>query len=443
MRISVFGLGYVGCVSAACLARDGHTVIGVDGEPEKLSLASIGRFTILEPGLDRLITEATSSGKFRMTLDARPAVLESDISLICIETSNNANGSLNLRDLDGVCMQIGTALAVKKDYHLVVVRSAVLPGTVEGRVTLLLEQHSDRKAGDDFGVCMNPSFLRDRSGVEDFDHPSQIVIGELDARSGDTAQRLYETINAPIIRTSIQTAEMLNYVNSAFHAVKVTFANEIGNLCAAHGIDGQEVMEYFCLDRRLNISSAYLRPGFAFGGPCLPKDLRALVYLAKEQDIDCPLLSAVLPSNQGQIVRAIELVEKTRRSKVGILGLGFKAGTADIRENPIVQLAEMLMGKGYQLRIFDENMDLARLADANTFLVDRDPPHIVKFISPSLEEVIRESEVVVIGSDNSAIRNLPELLLNDQILIDLAGVTRDVTARAPKVPVSLNEGNDS
>jgi GDP-mannose 6-dehydrogenase len=436
MRISVFGLGYVGCVSAACLARDGHTVIGVDAEPERLSPASIGRFTILEPGLDRLITEATSSGKFRTTLDARSAVIESDVSLICVETSNNANGSLNLRDLDGVCMQIGTALAVKEGYHLVVVRSAVLPGTVEGRVTLLLEQHSDRQAGDDFGICMNPSSLRDRSGVEDFDHPSQIVIGELDTRSGDIAQRLYETINAPIIRTSIQTAEMLNYVNNAFHAVKVTFANEIGNLCAAHGIDGQEVMEYFCLDRRLNISSAYLRPGFAFGGPCLSKDLRALVYLAKEQDIDCPVLSAVLPSNQGQIVRAIELVEKTHRSKVGILGLGFKAGTADIRENPIVHLAEMLMGKGYQVRIFDENMDLTRLTDANTFLVDREPPHIVKLFSPSLEEVIRESEVLVIGSSNSAIRNLPELLLNDHILIDLAGVTRNVTARQPKVPVS-------
>ena len=440
MRVSVFGLGYLGYVSAACLVRDGHTVIGADVDPREVSLDSVGGFPGLASGLDRVIAEALSSGKFRTTLDARSAVLESDISLICVGTSSNANGSLNFRDLDGVCVQIGTALAVKNDYHLVIVRSAVLPGTVKGRLALLLEQHSDRQAGGAFGICMNPAFEMDSSGAGDFDHPSQIVIGELDTRSGDTAQRLYKTFG-PIIRTSIQAAEMLNYVNSAFHGVKVAFANEIGNLCASHGIDGQEVMEYCCLDRRLDLSSAYLKPGFAFGGPSVPNDLRALLYRAKEQDIECPLLSAVLPSNQRQIFRAIELVEKTRRSRVGILGLGFKAGTGDIRDNPIIHLVEMLIGKGYQLRIFDENIDLTRLTGANTFFLDRGLPHIVKLISPSIEEVIEESEVVVIASGDVAARNVSDLLSNEQILIDVAGVTRDVTGHQPKIPVVLNSGN--
>ena len=433
MRVSVFGLGYLGYVSAACLARDGHTVIGADVEPREVSLDSAGGFPGLGSGLDRVIAEVQSSGRFRTTIDPRSAVLESDVSLICVGTSSNANGSLNLRDLDQVCVQIGTALAVKDDYHLVIVRSAVLPGTIKGRLTLLLEQHSDRQAGDAFGICMNPAFEMDSGGAGDFDHPSQIVIGELDTRSGDTAQRLYKTIS-PIIRTSIQAAEMLNYVSSAFHAVKVTFANEIGTLCASHGIDGQEVMEYCCQDRRL-------KPGFAFGEPSVPNDLRALLYRAKEQDIECPLLSAVLPSNQRQIFRAIELVEKTRRSRVGILGLGFKAGTADIRDNPIIHLVEMLIGKGYQLRIFDENIDLTRLTDANTFFLDRGLPHIVKLISPSIEEVIEESEVVVVASGDAAVRNVSELLSSDQILIDVAGVTRGVIGRQPKIPMVLNSRN--
>jgi GDP-mannose 6-dehydrogenase len=426
MRVSVFGLGYVGLVSAACLARDGHTVIGTDADARRMALADVGRFPLWEPALSSLITEAVASGRFRTTADPRSAVLDTDVSLICVATSSNANGSLNLQDLDTVCMQIGTALALKKDYHLVVVRTAVLPGTVEGRLTLLLEQHSDRQPGNHFGICMSPLLV----SRPDFDHPSQIVIGELDAKSGDTARRLYPTTYAPIVRTSLQTAEMFNYVNNAFHAVKVTFANEIGTLCAAHGIDGHEVMEHFCLGECVNISAAYLRPGFAFG--YLPKDLRALVYRVKEQDIDCPLLSAVLLSNKNQIFHAIELVEKTRRSRVGILGLGIKAGPADIGENPIVHLAEILIGKGYKVRIFDENVDRTQPNDTTTFFLDRGFPHIAKLISPSLQDVIRESEVVVVANGDNAVRNVPRLLSGDQILIDLAGVTRGATTYLPE-----------
>jgi GDP-mannose 6-dehydrogenase len=425
MRISVFGLGYVGCVSAACLARDGHTVIGVDVDPHKVAATNAGCAPVLEPGLEKLIGEVVNDGRLQATVDARAAVQQTEISLICVGTPSNANGSLNLRYLDRVCIQIGAALAGKNDYHVVIVRSTVLPGTVQGRLSLLLEQHSDLRAGEDFGVCMNPEFLREGSAIEDYDHPSVVVIGELDAKSGDAAQRLYEPVNASIVRTSIPAAEMLKYVNNAFHAVKVAFANEIGNLCTAHGIDGREVMEHFCLDRRLNISPAYLMPGFAFGGSCLPKDLRALVYRAKEQDVDCPLLSAVLPSNQKQIHQAIEMVERTRRRKIGILGLSFKAGTDDIRESPVVHLVEALVGKGYQVGIFDEKLDLAKLTGANKSFLEQELPHIATLLCSSLGEVVAQSEAIVIGNNDKGFRNLPGLLREDQLLIYLVGITRD------------------
>jgi GDP-mannose 6-dehydrogenase len=423
MRISVFGLGYVGCISAACLARDGHAVIGVDVDANKVAATNAGCAPVLEPGLEKLISDVVKSGRLQATVDARSAVQQSDVSLLCVGTPSNSNGSLNLRYLDRVCIQIGNALAAKNDYHVVVVRSTVLPGTVEGRLSLLLEQHSDRRAGEDFGLCMNPEFLREGSAIADYDHPSVIVVGQLDTKSGDTAQRLYESIDASVIRTTIPTAEMLKYVNNAFHAVKVAFANEIGNLCAAHGIDGQEVMEHFCLDRRLNISPAYLMPGFAFGGSCLPKDLRALVYRAREQDVDCPLLSAVLPSNRRQIDRAIEMVEKTQRRKIGILGLSFKAGTDDIRESPVVHLVEALVGKGYQVKIFDEKIDLARLTGTNKSFLEQELPHIATLMCASLGDIIAQSDVIVIGNNNKDFRSLPRLLQPDQILIDLAGVT--------------------
>jgi GDP-mannose 6-dehydrogenase len=389
----------------------------------------MGRFLILDPSLKLAITEAASSGTFRTTLDARSAVLESDATLICVATPSNSNGSLNLRDLDAVCIQIGTALAAKGDYHLVVVRSAVLPGTVEGRLTLLIEQHSDRVAGNDFGVCMNPVFPGDGgddqvSNGQAFDNDNPIVFGELDTRSGDVAQQLYSTTNATLVRTSIQTAEMLTYVNKAFYAVRVTFANEIENLCAAHGIDGHKVMKHS--------SAPYLRPRFAFDAPCFTKDLRALVYRAKEQDVDCPLLSAALLCNQKQIAHAIELVERTRRSRIGILGFGFRAGSADIRENPIVRLAEMLVGKGYAVRIFHENADQTRPDDTTAFFLDCGLPHIARLLSSSLQEVLAESDVVVIANSESAARNLPDLLMGDRILIDLAGVSPEVTVSLPK-----------
>lgn len=429
MRVSVFGLGHAGLQSAAWLTRAGHTVIGTGPEPHMVAQADVGRSLILDPSLRSLINEAANTGKFRTTLDARAAVLETDATLICVATPSNTNGSPNLRDLDTVCIEIGTALAAKEDYHVVIVRSAVLPGTVEGRVTLLLEQHSDRQAGKHFGICMSP-VLGDWSDGHDPDNRNAVVIGELDKRSGDTGQDLYKTTNVTLVRTSIQTAEMLNYVNKALHAVRATLANEIGDLCTAHGIDGHEVMEHSCLDQRANVSTGYRRRGLAFAGVagvCAHKELRALVYRAKEQDVDCPLLNAALLGDQKQVLHTIELIEKTRRSRIGILGLGVKTGTADIRENPIVQLAEILIGKGYQLRIFDESIDRARLNEIATFFLDCGLPHIAKLLNPSLQEVLGESEVLVITNDDTSVRNVHELLAGDQILIDLAGVSREVS----------------
>jgi GDP-mannose 6-dehydrogenase len=422
MRISVFGLGYVGCVAAASLARDGHTVIGVDVNPEKVALIASGRSPIIEPGLDRLVDDVVRSGRLRATVDATAAVAATDISIVCVGTPSNGNGSLNLHHISSVCREIGTALASKREYHVVVVRSTVLPGTVEERLLPLLEQHSGRRAGIGFGIAVNPEFLREGTALDDYSHPALIVIGELDGPSGDAAQRLYEGYDAPVVRTAIQAAEILKYANNAFHALKVAFANEIGNLCDAHGIDGRQVMDLVCQDRRLNISRAYLAPGFAFGGSCLPKDLRALLYRAKERDLECSLLRSVIDSNQQQIQRGIRLVEDARRRKVGVLGLSFKAGTDDVRESPVVALIETLVGRGYEVSVYDDLVDPGRLTGANRSFLEREVPHIAALMRASMSDVLREADVVVVANRSDVFREVGQLLRLDQTLIDLVGV---------------------
>ena len=420
MKINVFGLGYVGCVTAACLARDGHQVTGVDVSPQKVELVKSGRSPVIEPQLDELIESAVADGKLRATLDARTAVRESDVSMICVGTPSNGNGSLSLRYVKNVSSEIGAALAGRHEYHVVVVRSTVLPGTVRETVISRVEQNSLRR-GIDFGVCMNPEFLRESSAIEDYYHPSQVVIGEYDSRSGDVVERLYEHVDAPVVRTTIETAEMVKYVNNAFHALKVAFANEIGNVCKVHGIDGRDVMDIFCRDRRLNISTAYLRPGFAFGGSCLPKDLRALHYCAKRRDVETPLLGATLKSNHQQVLRGIQLVERAGYKKVGILGLSFKAGTDDMRESPVVPLIETLIGRGYELSVYDEIVDPNRLVGANKTYIERELPHIASLMRSTIDEVVANAEILVIGNGSAAFRPVPELMSNDQILIDLVG----------------------
>ncbi|MGE5618681.1 MAG: UDP-glucose dehydrogenase family protein [Sphingomonadaceae bacterium] len=423
MRICVFGLGYVGCVSAACLARDGHTVIGVDVNPQKVELVGSGRSPVLEPGLEKLLGEMVGAGRLVATQDGRAAVRSSDVSVVCVGTPSNDNGSLDLRYVERVCQEIGAALAESSSYHVVVVRSTVLPGTVEEKLIPILQETSGRHAGTDFGVCMNPEFLREGAAIDDYYHPSQIVIGELTPLSGAVTRRMYEAVEAPVVHTSIRIAEMTKYVSNAFHALKIAFANEIGNLAKAHGVDGRRVMEVFAMDRRLNISPAYLRPGFAFGGSCLPKDMRALVYRARELDITTPLLNSVLQSNQEQIQRGIRMVEKTGRKRVAVLGLSFKPDTDDVRESPSVPLIETLLGRGYQVSVYDEKVDPSALTGANKSYLERELPHIASLMRSSIEEAVTDAEVVVIANSSRAFRRVPDLLNRHQVLIDLVGIT--------------------
>ena len=424
MRISVCGLGYVGCVTAACLANDGHQVIGVDINALKLEWLNAGRSPVIEPGLEAMIAAAVAGGSLTASPDTALAIRSSDLTLICVGTPSAGNGNITLDHVEHVCREIGAALAGKPDYHVVVVRSTVLPGTVERRVIPLLEESSGKRAGADFGVCMNPEFLREGSAIEDYYHPSLVVIGELDSRSGAVVQSLYGTVDAEVTRVPIRVAEMVKYASNAFHAVKVTFANEIGNLSKAMGIDGRQVMEIFLQDRKLNVSGTYLMPGFAFGGSCLPKDLRAMLYRSKELDLESPLLHAAIVSNQRQIERAVRMVEATGCKRIGILGLSFKPATDDMRESPAVALVETLIGKGYAIAIFDEELQLARLVGANRKFLEEELPHVGSLLRPSMESVVSQSQVVVVTNGSKSFSRVPGMLRQDQTLIDLSGVAK-------------------
>lgn len=425
MKISVFGLGYVGCVSAAYMAQKAHDVLGVDLNRQKVELINSGRAPLIEKGLDDLISSAVKRGGLRASSDSLFAVHNSDVSMICVGTPSGKNGRLDLQHVENVCRQIGAGLANKQGYHVVIVRSTILPGTTEEVLIPLLERCSGQTAGKDFGVCVNPEFLREGSAISDSYHPGLIVIGELDERSGSIVNALYEDIQAPTVRTTTRAAEMIKYASNAFHALKVVFANEVGVLCKAHSIDGREVMEALCQDTRLNISAAYLRPGFAFGGSCLPKDLRALLYRAKERDIDCPVLRATLLSNEEHVQQGIDLIEATGKKKIGVLGLSFKPGTDDVRESPVVSMVERLIGKGYSVSIYDERVELARLVGTNKVFLEREIPHIASLMCTSLEELLQRAEVVVVSHDDPSFRGALPLIRTDQSLIDLAGIARD------------------
>ena len=362
MKISIFGLGYVGSVSAACLADAGHDVLGVDVDEKKVANINAGLSPVLEPGLPELIADVVRSGKLRATSGE---LQDSDLSIVCVGTPSNENGSLCLDYVRRAVQQIGAFIASRSTYHVVCIRSTVLPGTTESLVIPVLEQTSGKKAGRDFGVCMNPEFLREGSSIRDYHCPPFTVIGELDQRSGDVIAQLYAGLPAPMIRTPLAVAEMVKYAGNAFHALKITFANEMGLLCKRLGVDGTTVLDVFCQDQKLNISRAYLQPGFAFGGSCLPKDLRALLYKAKELDLEPPVLRSILASNTNQIEEAYRLIKKTGKKKIAMVGLSFKPGTDDLRESPIAELIEMLIGKGHEVAIFDEDVSLARVYGSN------------------------------------------------------------------------------
>jgi len=422
MRVSVFGLGYVGAVSCGCFANDGFEVIGVDVSPTKVAMMNEGRSPIVEERIGDLLAAAVRDGRLRATTDVADAVLGSDLSVVSVGTPGSANGRISLDAVERVSTQIGEAIARKPGRHLVVVRSTVLPGSVRGTVVPALERASGRALGDELGVCFNPEFLREGSSVEDHYNPPYTLIGSWNAKDGEQAASLYTKVAAPIHHVSIETAEMVKYACNAFHALKITFANEVGMLAQACAVDSRAVMNLVCADTKLNISPKYLMPGFAFGGSCLPKDLRALLYRAREADVELPMTRSILTSNRHQIDRAIEAVVGLKKRRVSILGISFKAGTDDLRESPLVTLAEALIGKGLDVRIYDSEVSLARLVGANKEYIEREIPHIASLLVNDLEAVIAHGDVLIIGNGSAAFRNLPAHCRSGQVVFDLAGI---------------------
>lgn len=423
MRVSIFGLGYVGTVSAGCLAYEGHQVVGVDPLQTKVDLINRGLSPIVETDVGEIIAAACKAGLLRATSDPEEAIHGTELSFICVGTPSQPNGNLDLRYIRRICEQIGEAIKNKNRHHTIVVRSTILPGTMRTIVIPVLEEFSKKKATLNFGVCNNPEFLREGSAVKDFRCPPKTVIGELDAASGDMLAELYRKIDAPLIRTDLETAEMVKYVDNSWHALKVGFANEIGNLCKSLGLDAHEVMKVFCLDRKLNISTAYLMPGFAFGGSCLPKDLRALSYKAKMNDLDLPILTSILPSNEMQVNRGLQLIIQKRNKRVGILGFSFKAGTDDLRESPLIELIERLLGKGYDLRIYDKNVKLATLVGANRDFILNRIPHISRLMVNHVDEVLDFAQTIVFGNRDIEFEGVPDKLRDGQSIVDLVRIT--------------------
>jgi GDP-mannose 6-dehydrogenase len=425
MKVSIFGLGYVGAVSAGCLAADGHEVIGLDPNQTKVDLINEGVTPIIEKDIGEMIANTVKSGHLRATTDIREAVMNSDISLICVGTPSQLNGNLDLSYVRRVCEEIGSAIKEKDSFHVVVGRSTMLPGSMRNVVIPTLEASSGKKAGVDFGVCNNPEFLREGTAVYDYYNPPKTVIGESDSHAGDMLIELYKKMDAPMIRTDIETAEMVKYTDNNWHALKVAFANEIGNISKAVGIDGHKVMEIFCQDLKLNLSSYYMKPGFAFGGSCLPKDVRALTYKGKSLDLDLPVLNAIMPSNQVQIEKAINMILNKGSRKVGVLGFAFKAGTDDLRESPIVDVIEYLIGKGYELRLYDKNVNLAALTGANRDYILNHIPHISKLMVNSLQEVTDFADTIVIGNGAEEFKPVTANLKPNQVVVDLVRIVKD------------------
>ena len=419
MRISIFGLGYVGTVTSACLARHGHEVIGVDVNPRKVELVNDGKSPIVEDEIGELVRRQVQQGRLRATVSVEDAVANSEVSLVCVGTPSNGNGSLSLHSVLNVCKSIAAALRSKKESHFIVVRSTIVPGTVTRQLVPLIERESGKVVGKGIGLCFNPEFLREGSSVKDFDSPPFTLVGVSDDATIAVMRNLYAYIEAPFMTTSIEVAETVKYACNVFHALKISFANEIGSYCKTLGVDSHEVMNIFFKDAKLNLSQAYLRPGFAFGGSCLPKDLRALLYHAKVQDLNLPLLESILPSNYLHVQRAVDMVLAQGKRKIGLLGLSFKSGTDDLRESPLVLMTETLLGKGYDIRIYDRDVSMARLMGGNKEYIEKEIPHLSCLLTKSIDEIVSFAEVLIIGNGNKEYAQVFERKRHDQIVIDL------------------------
>lgn len=426
MDISIFGLGYVGAVSLGCLARDGHRVIGVDVDESKLELIRSGTTPIVEEGMEQLIRDAASGGRVSVTTTASEALAGSSISFVCVGTPGLSNGSQDLTAIRRLSEQLGAALKDKDDKdapHLVVIRSTVFPGTLEEVIVPILEQQSGMQEGEQFDVCFQPEFLREGSSIKDYDNPPFTVVGSESARVEERMRELFGHLPCELLMVPVRTAEMMKYGCNIFHAVKVTFANEIGRLSQALGVDPHSVMSVLCKDTRLNISPAYMKPGFAFGGSCLPKDLKAMLYVAKSNDVAAPMLSGVLPSNRSHIDLAIDHVLSSGKRNVAMVGLSFKSGTDDLRESPLVTMAEQFIGKGLNLKIYDPEVSLARIMGANRRYIETTIPHIASLLVDSCDEMVEQSEVVVVGLDDAnALDALQRHSRPDQLILDLVNI---------------------
>ncbi|MDF9797683.1 GDP-mannose 6-dehydrogenase [Catalinimonas alkaloidigena] len=423
MKISVFGLGYVGAVSCACFAKLGHQVIGVDVSELKIKLINSGKSPIVEKDLDEYIEEGINNGNITATNNVENAVHNSEISIVCVGTPSQINGNIDLTYIYRVCSEIGEAIKTKNGFHTVVIRSTVVPGTIK-QCAQIIEDASGKKHEVDFGVASNPEFLRESTAIEDFWNPPYSIIGTLSKQSEKKLVELYSDIDAPIYTLKPEESEMIKYANNNFHAVKVTFANEIGNICKELGVDGQKVMEVVSSDNKLNLSPYYMKPGFAFGGSCLPKDVRGLNYRAKTLDLKTPLLSSLMNSNNYQVERGLQMVYKTGKRKIGFLGFAFKAGTDDLRESPVVEIIETLLGKGYALSLYDSNILLSRLMGKNKDYLTGHIPHINRVLKDSVEDVINESDVIVFGNKSEEFKQALQNISEDKIIIDLVRIDK-------------------
>lgn len=420
MKVSVFGLGYVGTVCAACLAERGHEVIGCDVSEAKVDLVNTGKSPIIEKDIGELVSSNVKSGRLKATVSTDEAVMGSDLSLLCVGTPSRSNGSLDLSAVQAVSRQIGSSLAGKNSYHSVVIRSTVLPGTLSDIVVPSLQETSSKKLGEAFGVASNPEFMREGSAVADFNNPAKTVIGTEDETTREQLLELYHGLPGRLIVTEPRLAELVKYTDNTWHALKVAFGNEIGNICKAAGVDSHELMQVFFADTKLNISNAYLLPGFAFGGSCLPKDVRAINAYAVQHDVEAPLLKSLMPSNKQQIERALNWILDHGKRNIGFLGFSFKAGTDDLRESPYLELIERLIGKGCDIRIFDQNVSLAKLVGANKAYLMNAIPHVTQLMVPSIEDAVKHSDVVVTTSRSPEYEAVVEKLRPDQILLDMA-----------------------
>lgn len=423
MKISIFGMGYVGAVSAACLARDGHRVIGVDVDPLKLELIRSGRSPIVEEGIQELTRDVVAAGRLQVTSDVEQAIRDTELSFVCVGTPSSQNGSQDVSAIARVMESIGAALAKKGEFHTVVLRSTVQPGTLDSLVRPALERASGKQADQDFGLAFQPEFLREGTSIKDYDRPPLTIVGTRSTRAAEVLRQAFGHLPCEFVVTSVGVAEMQKFAANAFHAVKITFANEIGRLSHAAGVDAREVMALICKDTQLNISTAYLRPGFAFGGSCLPKDLRALNYMGKMKDVTVPMLGSVLGSNRAHIDAAIDLVMQGPSRRVGMIGLSFKKGTDDLRESPLVTVAERLIGKGYDLRIYDPEVNLSRLIGANKRFIEQSIPHIGNLMVGSCEEAVSHGDTILVGLGGKDIEaTLQKALGARHAVVDVVGL---------------------